>query len=191
MFEKWESKSYPNADAKVLHAHALNWWQQNGFMVQEIGPGQLSGKSASKWGLQREVNVTVKDIAGTAVLELRMTANITDEGVIGGGLALVLLWPVAVLGGAYSYAKYEDDAMRLMGTFWQTVNSVAQTAPTDQKEQVIHTTAVPAEEAAQYHTSTMPSAPLTVEEKIQMLEDRLARGEISEETFKEIKQRLQ
>ena len=83
MFEKWESKSYPNADAKVIHAHALNWWQQNGFRVQETGPGQFTGRSASKWGLEREVNATVRDVAGTAVVELRLKANVTEEGVIG------------------------------------------------------------------------------------------------------------
>jgi hypothetical protein len=193
MFEKWESRAYGRADAKVIHAHAFAWWQSQGFALREMGPGQFVGTSASRYGLQREATVTVRAMGEQTLVELRMRAHITDEGVIAGGLALVLLWPVAVVGGAVSYAKYEEDAINLMATFWRTLEGAASIKPVDQKEQVLHTTAVPSEEVAGAQSPLTPAAapaPLTRERKLTMLEDRLARGEITEATFKEITARL-
>ena len=191
MFEKWESRAYARADAKVIHAHAFAWWQSQGFALREMGPGQFVGTSASRYGLQREATVTVRDMGAQTLVELRMRAHITDEGVIAGGLALVLLWPVAVVGGAVSYAKYEEDAINLMATFWRTLEGAASIKPVDRMEQVLHTTAVPSEEVAGAQSPpAAAAAPLTRERKLTMLEDRLARGEITEATFKEIKARL-
>lgn len=195
MFEKWESMTYPGSDARAIHNHAFQWWNAAGFRVQEMGPGQFHGVSASRWGLERDVNVKVSDVNGTAVVELRVKANVTTEGILAGGIALVLLWPVAVVGGAYSYAKYESDALELMGAFWQSVGYVAQTNPTSHKEQVFHTTAVPKEEMGEMGkdlggaVATPPAPPLTAEERLAMLDDRLARGEISEGTYREIRER--
>jgi hypothetical protein len=188
-FEKWESRVYPRADARVIHAHAFKWWQSQGFGLSEMGPGQFVGSSASRYGLQREATVTVRDLGEQTLVELRMRAHITDEGVIAGGLALVLLWPVAVVGGAVSYARYEEDAIDLMSTFWRALEGAASIKPVDRKEQVLHTTAAPSEEVAR--AQSPPAAePLTREQKLGMLEDRLARGEITEATYKEIKARL-
>ena len=50
MFEKVESYSYPNVDAKNLHTHAFQWWSRSGFRVQETGPGVFQASSASKCG---------------------------------------------------------------------------------------------------------------------------------------------
>jgi hypothetical protein len=105
----------------------------------------------------------------------------------------VFVWPVAVVGGAYSYTKYEQDAVQLMGTFWSALEGAVSMRPKDTKEQVIHTTAVPTSElqraqAQQAEVTAKP--PLAREQKLSMLEDRLARGEISEQTFKEIRERL-
>ena len=209
MFEKWESRVYPKADARVIHAHAFKWWQTQGFALSEMGPGQFVGSSASRYGLQREATVTVRDLGEQTLVELRVRAHITDEGVIAGGLALVLLWPVAVVGGAVSYARYEEDAINLMSTFWRALEGAASIKPVERKEQVLHTTAVPAEEVAraQAPPSSTPApaptpapvatpapapipSPLTRDEKLSMLEDRLARGEITEATYREIKARL-
>jgi hypothetical protein len=195
MFEKWESKSYPHTDATTLHKHAFQWWNGTGFRLQETGPGQFRGVSASRWGLEREANVTIKDISGTCVVELRMRANVTTEGVLGGGLALVLLWPVAVIGGAYSYAQYEKDALDLMAAFWGSIGAVAHTAPMDQKEEVIHTTAVPKEEMEEMSPVApapgVAAKPLSKEEKLALLDERLLKGEITEDTYHSIKDRLE
>ena len=195
MFEKWESKSYPHADATDLHRHAFQWWISTGFRVSETGPGEFRAVSTSRWGLEREANIKIKDVAGTAVVETRVKANVTSEGVLGGGLALVLLWPVAVVGGAYSYAQYEKDALDLVTAFWNSIGVVAQSAPVDHKEEVIHTTAVsqdevPGSPSAPAHMGAGTPATLTPEEKLDKLEDRLLKGEISEATYKEIKARL-
>lgn len=196
MFEKVETRTYAGADPKAVHAQAYMWWQQQGFQVREIGPGQFSATSAAQWGLQREAVVTVRDLGENILVELRMKAKITDEGLVAGGLALVFVWPVAVVGGAYSYTKYEDDAVRLMGTFWSALEGAVSLKPTDTNEQVIHTTAVPTSELQRAQGQQAQSAgapappPLTREEKLTMLEDRLARGEITEQTYKQIRDRL-
>jgi hypothetical protein len=195
MFEKWESKSYPHADATDLHRHAFQWWISTGFRVTETGPGEFRAVSASRWGLEREANIHIKDVNGTAIVEMRVKANVSTEGVLGGGLALVLLWPVAVVGGAYSYTQYEKDALDLMSAFWNTVGAMAQTAPTDHKEEVIHTTAIPNEEvpstmAAPGGPGAMATPALTMDEKLDLLEDRLLKGEITEDTYQEIKSRM-
>lgn len=197
MFEKWESNSYPHTDVKDLHRHAFQWWHATDFRVRETGPGQFRGSSASKWGLQREVDVTIRDHQGTVIVELRMRAHVTTEGVVGGGLALVLLWPVAVAGGAYSYAKYEQDALDLMHAFWAAMAAAAQASPVDHREEVLQTTAVPKGEGVSVeppppvtNEGTIAAEPMSAEQKLVMLEDRLARGEISEDTYKEIKARM-
>ena len=39
--------------------------------------------------------------------------------------ATVIFWPVALVGGAISYTEYEGEANKLMGNFWNHVDSVA------------------------------------------------------------------
>ncbi len=196
MFEKWESKTYPRVNAMTIHTHAFQWWNAAGFAVMETGSGQFRGLAASKWGLEREVNISVKDINGTTVVELRMKANVTTEGVLAGGIALVLLWPVAVVGGAYSYTKYESDALELVSSYWYSLGAVAQMAPVNQRAEVIQTTAVPTEELGEMKAghpgpAMIPQVPpLGAEEKLTLLDDRLARGEISEGTYSEIRERM-
>jgi len=189
MFEKVETRHYTGADARALHAQVFMWWQQQTFQVQETGPGQFTASSAARLGLRREAAVSVRDAGTTTIVELRMKAHITDEGLIAGGLALVLVWPVAVVGGAYSYAKYEEDAINLMSAFWRVLEATAHIQPSDRREQVVHTTAIPTSELERAHAATQ-SSPLTREQKLSMLEDRLARGEISEATYREIRSRL-
>jgi hypothetical protein len=190
MFEKWETYSYPNSDAKAIHTHAFQWWNSAGFRVTETAPGQFSAVSKSKWGLEREVNITVRNKTGPAVVDMRMKANVTTEGVVGGGIALVLLWPVAVVGGAYSYAKYERDARDLMTAFWNSIGIVAHSVPIDHKEEVVATTGVPTEEMETAAQPNISATLLSDDEKLALLEDRLARGEISEDTYKAIKERI-
>ena len=190
MFEKWEAYSYPNTDAKTLHTHAFQWWTGAGFRVTETAPGQFIGVSRSKMGLQREALINVRAQGDTAMVDIRMKANVTTEGVVGGGLALVLLWPVAVVGGAYSYAKYEQDARELMTAFWHSVGTVAQTAAVDHKEETVASTGVAQEEVEAAAPPPFASSILSKEDKLSLLEDRLAKGEISEDTYKAIKARL-
>ena len=47
MFEKWETYSYPNTDAKALHTYAFQWWPAAGFRVTETAPGQFNAVSKS------------------------------------------------------------------------------------------------------------------------------------------------
>lgn len=192
MFEKWESMTYPGVDARTIYTHAFQWWNTAGFGLVEMGPGKFKGVTASDWGLEREVNMTVKDVNGTAIVELRMKANVTAEGIVAGGIALVLLWPVAVVGGAYSYSRYEKDALELMRSYWYSVGVVAQMSPVDHREEVYHTTAVPMSELGEGYPgpSFEPPEPLSEEERLSLLDDRLARGEVSEETYKEIRDRM-
>ena len=76
------------------------------------------------------------------------------------------------------------------------MGAAAGTAPVEEREEVIQTTAVTSEESghvAPVVTGTFPDAskgPLPPGEKLDLLEDRLLRGEISEATYKEIKDRL-
>jgi len=191
MFEKWESNSYPNTDAKALHTHAFQWWNGAGFRVTETAAGQFNAVSTSKWGLQRDATITVRKEGDNAVVDIRLRANVTTEGVVGGGLALVLLWPVAVVGGAYSYAKYEQDARDLMMAFWNSVGTVARTSPVDHKEEVVHTTEIPHEEVQDAAQPPISESMLSNEDKLSLLEDRLAKGEISEETYLAIKAHLE
>ncbi len=190
MFEKWETYSYPNSDAKALHTYAFQWWNAAGFSVTETAPGQFNAVSKSKWGLQRDATITIRNSHGPAVVDMRLKANITTEGVVGGGLALVLLWPVAVVGGAYSYAKYEQDARDLITSFWSSIATVAMSAPIDHREEVVATTAVPTEEVQDAAQPPIAATMLSKEDKLSLLEDRLAKGEVSEETYIAIKARL-
>ncbi|MCK5251996.1 MAG: hypothetical protein KAQ96_03570, partial [Thermoplasmata archaeon] len=68
--------------------------------------------------------------------------------------------------------------------------TVAQSAPIDHKEEVVHTTAVPQEEVQIAAQPPIAATMLSKEDKLSLLEDRLAKGEVSEETYIAIKARL-
>src|SRR5256712_13786160 len=69
-------------------------------------------------------------VPGGSNVDLTFSAQITDEGLIAGAVTAVFLLPVAVLGGAVSYAEYETDAQNLIVAFWQVL-SVPSGAATD------------------------------------------------------------
>jgi hypothetical protein len=60
----------------------------------------------------------------------------------------------------------------------------------DHKEEVVHTTAIDQEEMDAIIRPYEAVPALSEEDKLRMLEDRLARGEISEETYNSIKARM-
>ncbi|MCK4970157.1 MAG: hypothetical protein KAS77_06515, partial [Thermoplasmata archaeon] len=74
--------------------------------------------------------------------------------------------------------------------------AVAQMAPVNHREEILHTTAIPTEEIGGIQEGQPGPAvilqvpPLDGEEKLRLLDDRLARGDISEETYREIRDRM-
>ncbi len=135
MFQKREARLAPNVKAADLWPKAWDWWGRQGFQLAQTGPYSFHGTSFhSHLGLRREVWLVLSDAAGGTNVDLSLNAQITDEGLVGGAVAAVLLWPVAVVGGAVSYSDYETDSNHLMMAFWQFVNAAGAPPGTPQAQ---------------------------------------------------------
>ncbi len=126
MFEKRDVRAFPGVGREALFRPAAEWWSRQGFYVYQRAPYHISGESYySRIGLRREFEMRMDEVDGTTHVDLTLKARISDEGIIGGAVATVIFWPVAVVGGAVSYSEYENDARNLMGSFWSYVGQLA------------------------------------------------------------------
>jgi hypothetical protein len=125
MFEKRDYRMYQNVKRGDIYTQVCDFWTGQGFYVAQISPFHITGESYhSKVGLKREFSLRIDEQEGGIYLDLEFKAKITDEGLIGGAAATIIFWPVALVGGAYSYTEYENDAQRLMGSFWSYVDGI-------------------------------------------------------------------
>jgi hypothetical protein len=128
MFEKREYRMYKGVKREAIYQQVCDFWARSGFYVSQISPFHIQGQSYyQKIGLKREFFLRMDEHEDVTYIDLSVQAKITDEGLIGGVAATVLLWPVAVVGGALSYDQYENDAKALMGSFWGYVDSISKT----------------------------------------------------------------
>jgi hypothetical protein len=128
MFDRRDYRIYQGVNKDGLYPQICDWWARQGFYVAQIYPFHIQGSSYySKIGLRREFNLRMDDRDGSTHFDLNLRASITDEGLVGGVAAAVLLWPVAVVGGALSYNEYEKDARNLMVAFWTFLDQISGT----------------------------------------------------------------
>ena len=128
MFEKREYRMYQGVKREQIYLKICDFWSRQGFYVWQISPYQIQGQSYyQKIGLRREFFLRLDEHEGNTYIDISLQAKITDEGLVGGAAAAILLWPVAVVGGALSYSEYETDAKNLLGSFWAYVNSISNT----------------------------------------------------------------
>ena len=126
MFEQRDYRVYKDIARADIYESACVWWGTQGFYVTRVGPYHVRGVSYySKIGLRREFDLFLNEAEGGTTLDLTFRAQITDEGLVGGAVAAVLVWPVAVVGGAISYHEYEKEARQLMYYFWQFMDQEA------------------------------------------------------------------
>ncbi len=119
MLEKRDYRVISGVKAADVWPNLADWWQRAGFAVYTVGPNHLTGASYySKIGLRREVEVWVQEAHEALYVDVAFRARITDEGAVGGVAAAVLFWPVAVVGGAFSWSEYENEANALLASFW-------------------------------------------------------------------------
>lgn len=124
VFEKREVRTFPGGRRDSAWPRAWDWWSRQGFQLAQTGPYRFHGSSFyGRIGLRRELELVLDDVPGGLSVDLSFNARITDEGLVGGAVATVLFWPVAVVGGAVSYSEYETDARNLMNAFWQFIAS--------------------------------------------------------------------
>ncbi len=129
MFQKRETHFVVGLKASELWPRAWDWWGRQGFQLAQTGPTSLHGTSFySRIGLRREVWVVLSEAPNGTNADVAVNAQLTDEGLVGGAVAAVLLWPVAVVGGAVSYSEYEADARNLMLAFWQYADALSRPA---------------------------------------------------------------
>lgn len=119
MLERRDYRVVPGVRAADVWSKAWDWWQRAGFALQHMGPNQFRGTSVySKIGLRREVEVRLTEANEALYVDLAFRAHFTEAGVVGGAVAAVLFWPVAVVGGALSWSEYENEANALLMSFW-------------------------------------------------------------------------
>lgn len=123
MLEKRDVRFLPGARREAVWARAWEWWSRQGFQLSQTGPYRCRGTSVyARIGLKRELDLAIDEASGGCSADLTFRARITDEGLIAGAVTAVVLWPVALVGGAVSYSEYESDARNLLLAFWQFVS---------------------------------------------------------------------
>ena len=126
MFSKRNYRLYRGVKRESVYPQVCDFWARNGFYVAQVSPYHIRGESYhSKIGLKREFELRLDEQGGDTYADLHFAAKITDTGLIGGAVAAVIFWPVALVGGAISYSDYEGDANNLMGSFWAYLDQVA------------------------------------------------------------------
>ncbi len=126
MFEKHEVHVVSNVRRDDLWSQVWDWWARQGFRLAKTGPYRFHGSSfSSSIGLRREFDLALSEEPSGTVIDLNISAKITDEGLVLGAVAAVAFLPVAVVGGALSYTQYETDASNLTMAFWQYVDSLS------------------------------------------------------------------
>ncbi len=104
---------------------AASWfWRSRNFGVNFTSPYSLHGEQFySRLGLRQSIDVWAADEGQNVGVDLSFSAELTDVGAVAGIAGLVILWPVALVGGAVSYVEYENDAQRKMSEFWSYVSA--------------------------------------------------------------------
>lgn len=109
----------PGARAADVWPKAWAWWQASGFAAQQVGPNHLAATSYyARIGLRREAEVRLQEANDALYVDVAFRARITTEGAVGGVVAAVVFWPIAAVGGALSWAEYENEANALLANFW-------------------------------------------------------------------------
>ena len=122
MLEKREVRLVPGGRRSEIWTKVWEWWGRQGFQLSQSGPFRVHGLSFyARIGLRREIDLFVDEVKDGCSLDLTFRAQPTEEGIIVGAVAAVVLLPVAVVGGALSYTEYESDARNLILAFWQVI----------------------------------------------------------------------
>jgi len=122
MFEKREVRVVPGARREDLWTRSWDWWARQGFHLTQTSSYRMHGSSFySRIGLRREFDLAIDDTPAGPAVDLKLNAQLTDEGLVAGAVSAIVFFPVAVVGGALSYSEYETDARNLMVAFWQYI----------------------------------------------------------------------
>src|SRR5512136_2219337 len=119
LFTKHDHRAIQGVTKEQAMQAASWFWRSRNFGVNFTSPYSLHGEQFySKLGLRRSIDVWAADEGENVGVDLSFSAELTDVGAVAGIAGLVILWPVALAGGAVSYIEYENDASRLMSEFW-------------------------------------------------------------------------
>jgi len=124
LFTKRDHRTIPGL-TKEQAMQAAGWfWRSRSFGVNFTSPYSVHGEQFySKLGLRQSIDVWAADEGKDVGVDVSFSAELTDVGAVAGIAGLVILWPVALVGGAVSYIEYENDAQRLMTEFWSYINA--------------------------------------------------------------------
>ncbi len=126
LFEKKEYRMYNGIKADRLYAPICDYWSKQGFSVSRMSPYRIQGETFdSQIGLRRKFAVNVHEHEGNTYMDIEVQAKATDLGLIGGVLVAIICWPIALIGGAVSYSKYDNEASEDLGMFLNYTDYVA------------------------------------------------------------------
>ena len=130
MFEKFESWSFVSPGPAEVFASSWTYWGQRGYRMMSTGPSSFQGRSfQSRLGLYRVVDITVVPSGTGTVVQMRYRADVSEAGAAGGVILAVVLFPVAVVGGAISWHEYETDFQNERWAYWNFLSSQVHVAP--------------------------------------------------------------
>ena len=126
MFEKREYRTYHGIGKDRLYRPACDFWARQGFFVTQSHPDRIEGESNDSFlGLKRRITMMMYESPEGTHFDLKIEAKVTDWGIVGGILGLIIAWPLALIVGLYSYHKYNTAAKDHDGDFWEYMNVIS------------------------------------------------------------------
>ena len=124
LFTKHDQRTIPGLTKEQAMQAASWFWRSRNFGLNFTSPYSVHGEQFySKLGLRQAIDVWAADEAQHVEVHVSFSAELTDMGAVAGVAGLIILWPVALVGGVVSYVEYENDAQRLMNEFWSYLNA--------------------------------------------------------------------
>jgi hypothetical protein len=125
MLERREQFSLP-ALPKDLFPFVCDYWRVQGFQVSQPVELQMRGEHfRPKLGLRRVCDARLRESGGSTTVEVSFGAEITTEGAVVGAAAAMVFLPIALVGGAFSWAEFDSEATSMLGGFRQYTYAVA------------------------------------------------------------------
>ncbi len=157
MFERQEIWYFDAPTPKDLFDSAWKTLSAAGFPLTPTSGFGFQGKSVSPtWGLHRLVEVMVTPWNQGAAVQVRFRAAPTDEGLAVGVVGAIVFLPVAVVGGAISWDKYNNDWTEVRTRLWSALQQTPGARPSSWAPPPPTPPAAPPPAAPQ--TATAPSA---------------------------------
>jgi hypothetical protein len=119
MLDKIDRRYFSGTDVAAIANSLSGTLYQWGIQVQQVGPNSWSGRGAQgSYSMLPKVGFTIAPIQDGMSVDIRISADIDNNGIIILVIAWLFFFPIAVVLGILAYQDWERRSTELMGAVW-------------------------------------------------------------------------